>query len=305
MNAAITNAKTDPSSIDNYPSRGEKIKILDRKDPVIYSPPPSSETPAEMSPEEYRQFEQNGYLFYKGFFQGDELKEIQQEFDRLKNNADSFPEKEAIFELEGNALRSLFNVHRRDHYFSKLWKRPKLYDKASQILGSDAYIHQSRINLKPAFKGKEFYWHSDFETWHTEDGMPRMRAVSCLISLTENNAFNGSLMVMPGSHKKFISCIGKTPKNHHLKSLKKQEYGVPDEETLTQFAQTYGIESPLGPPGSVLFFDCNLIHGSGSNISHYPRSNIFFVYNSVENKLQAPFCGSDPRPEFIASREPA
>ena len=173
------------------------------------------------------------------------IKGIQEEFNRLVNSADTYPKDEAIFEPNSQALRSLFNVHRRDPYFLSFWKRPELYDKAKQILGSDVYIHQSRVNLKPAFRGKEFYWHSDFETWHMEDGMPRMRAVSCLIALTENNPFNGSLMVMPGSHKTFVSCVGETPANHHLESLRKQEYGVPDDASLKKLAGQHGILSPM------------------------------------------------------------
>jgi hypothetical protein len=43
---------------------------------------------------------------------------------------------------------------------------------ARQLLGSDVYVHQSRVNFKPGFNGQDFYWHSDFETWHAEDGMP-------------------------------------------------------------------------------------------------------------------------------------
>ncbi|PSN08523.1 ectoine hydroxylase, partial [filamentous cyanobacterium CCT1] len=50
-------------------------------------------------------------------------------------------------------------------------------------------------------------------------------------------------------------------------------------------------------------FDCNMMHGSSSNISPFPRSNVFFVYNSVHNRLVAPFGGTKPRPEFIAARE--
>jgi ectoine hydroxylase len=53
----------------------------------------------------------------------------------------------------------------------------------------------------------------------------------------------------------------------------------------------------------VVFFDCNTMHGSNSNISPYPRANLFMVYNSVENRLQDPPGGLKPRPEFIAARE--
>src|SRR3546814_3200003 len=51
----------------------------------------------------------------------------------------------------------------------------RLAGVARFLLDDTVYIHQSRLNYKPGFQGKEFYWHSDFETWHVEDGMPRMR----------------------------------------------------------------------------------------------------------------------------------
>src|SRR5690606_39163792 len=156
-------------------------------------------------------------------------------------------------------------------------------------LDSEVYIHQSRVNLKPGFHGKEFYWHSDFETWHVEDGMPRMRAVSCSILLTPNTPYNGPLMLVPGSHKQYVACVGRTPEDHYTQSLRRQEFGVPDDDSLARLVEQGGIEAPTGPAGSLLLFDCNTMHGSSSNISPFPRSNLFFVYNSVENRVQAPY----------------
>ena len=109
-------------------------------------------------------------------------------------------------------------------------------------------------------------------------------------------------MVVPGSHKTFVSCVGQTPDNHYKDSLRKQEYGVPDKESLTKLVNDGGIETPVGGAGSVLLFDCNIMHGSNSNITPYPRSNIFMVFNSTENKIGAPYSGQQPRPDFIASR---
>ena len=133
--------------------------------------------------------------------------------------------------------------------------------------------------------------------------MPNMRAVSCSILLTDNSEHNGPLMIMPGSHQYFISCIGETPANHYKKSLRKQEYGVPDPDSLRFLADQGGIRSMAAPAGSVVFFDCNAMHGSNSNISPYPRSNAFFVYNSVENTLNSPKYGLTPRPEHVATRD--
>lgn len=50
-------------------------------------------------------------------------------------------------------------------------------------------------------------------------------------------------------------------------------------------------------------FDSNSMHGSGSNITPLPRSNIFIVFNSVDNALVEPFAAARPRAEFVASRD--
>jgi ectoine hydroxylase len=144
--------------------------------------------------------------------------------------------------------------------------------------------------------------HSDFETWHIEDGMPRMRAVSCVIALTANYEFNGPLLVMPGSHERYVPCVGETPADHYKHSLRKQEYGIPEPQALMKLAEEYGIQSITGEAGSVMFFDCNLMHGSNSNITPYPRINAFFVYNSIENQLELPHGNLSPRPNHIAAR---
>lgn len=52
----------------------------------------------------------------------------------------------------------------------------------------------------------------------------------------------------------------------------------------------------------VLFFESNIMHGSAGNISPLPRSNVFFVYNSIYNKLKKPFGDAKARPEFLGNR---
>jgi ectoine hydroxylase len=287
--------------MDLYPSRVDSNPvILERKDPVIYTKNPQE---GLLDAEQLNFYQKNGYLFFEPFFSKEEVQELRNELKQLWNaNQDSNVE-EVIREPESREIRSIFAVHRTNEIFKQLSLNQRLTDIVKQILGSDVYIHQSRINYKKGFTGKEFYWHSDFETWHVEDGMPRMRAVSCSISLEDNYHLNGPLMVIPGSHQYFISCVGKTPEGHYQQSLRRQEYGVPDQDSLTWLVNQHGIATATGPAGSVVLFDCNIMHGSNGNITPLPRSNVFFVYNSVENKLVQPFSGQTPRPEYIASRE--
>lgn len=285
---------------DVYPSRmGARPELTERLDPVIHPGGPVS----RLSAEDEASFERNGFLFFERLFKPEEISRLNQELRRLTSSERMRSREECITEPGSEVVRSIFRVHRLSDVFDWLSRDARLLDVARHILGSEVYLHQSRVNLKPGFNGKEFYWHSDFETWHMEDGMPRMRAVSVSLALTENYAFNGPLMVIPGSHKTYVACVGETPEEHYKQSLKKQEYGVPDHESLKRLADQGGIVAPTGPAGSAVLFDCNTMHGSNSNITPYPRSNVFFVYNSVENALLDPFCGLKPRPEHIAARE--
>jgi ectoine hydroxylase len=288
---------------DTYQSRVDnETAIVLRQDPIVYSDP-RAEVPHGLTHHQLKNYQKNGFILLKGLFSEEEAALFLKEARNMTADPKIRSRDEAIAEPGSDEVRSVFMVHRLNELYRQVVADVRLVNIARQILGSDVYIHQSRVNLKSGFFGKEFYWHSDFETWHVEDGMPRMRAVSCVVLLTENNEFNGPLLLMPGSHTQYISCVGETPDDHYKQSLKKQEYGVADPAALAFLAERGGIQSMKGPAGSVVFFDCNAMHGSNSNISPYPRANLFFVYNSVENTLEAPRGGLKPRPEFIATRE--
>lgn len=291
-------------SQDVYPTRTPKsAAILARQDPIVYDRKSSEQQVVRLNATQRAAYEQDGFLLMPDLFNQEEVTFL---FDAMQNMRDEFTNagrKEVIAEPGSGEVRSIFNVHRLNEIFANLVRDPRVLNVAREILGSEVYIHQSRINYKPGFNGKEFYWHSDFETWHSEDGMPAMRALSCSILLTDNSEANGPLMVIPGSHQHYVSCMGETPDENYKKSLKKQEVGVPDEILLRYLADMGGIKSCTGKAGSVIFFDCNTMHGSNSNISPFPRSNVFFVYNSIDNQLQAPISSLVPRPEFVAARE--
>lgn len=287
---------------DVYPSRvSSEPKIEERKDPVLHG---TAEQLAKgpLSKGQVSSYEKNGFLLLENLFSDDEVEKMKSELNRIWKESESSPSPHVIREPESEEVRSVFAIHQTDDAFNKVSRDARIQGAAKQVLGSDVYVHQSRINFKPGFKGKEFYWHSDFETWHVEDGMPRMRAVSFSILLDDNVPYNGSLMLVPGSHKHYITCVGQTPDDHYKQSLRRQEYGVPDQESLTWLVNNYGLAMPSAKAGSVLMFECNTMHGSNSNITPLPRRNVFMVYNSVENALSDPFSGGKPRPDFVAAR---
>ena len=286
--------------VDMYRSRcGATSELRERHDPIIYG---RWNPQAPLTQRQVEFYERNGYLILKNVFIDDEVKRLQEEAQSLIADPAAMNQETIITESGGNEVRSIFAIHQQNTLFARLAADQRLAGIARFLLDDIPYIHQSRLNYKPGFAGKEFYWHSDFETWHVEDGMPQMRALSMSVLLADNNENNGPLLLIPGSHAIYITCVGETPEEHYRTSLRKQEYGVPDCDSLRHLASMHGIEAMTGEAGTVVMFDCNIMHGSNSNITPFPRSNAFFVYNACSNALVEPFGPKTQRPAFVADR---
>jgi len=296
----MNNALAENIRNDLYPSRtGQTTTILDRIDPAVYNR--NFIRQYSLDTQQLEQYESDGYLLIRNYIPKEIIHEITNELGRLSADKSIRELESVITEPDSNEVRSLFNLPQISHVFNNISRSSEILDIVMQLLGGSVYLHQSRINIKPAFRGKSFPWHSDFETWHVEDGLPRMRCLSCSIFLTENNPYNGPLFVIPGSHKYYVSCAGETPENHFRVSLKKQYYGSPDEPALGQLLAGKQINGCFGEPGDLLIFDGNIMHGSPDNISNIPRTNLFLAYNSCGNPPQDPFCGMKRRPDFLAN----
>ncbi|MFC7810879.1 ectoine hydroxylase [Streptomyces olivaceus] len=291
---------TTTNVTDLYPTRGATEVATPRQDPVVWGSP---DTPGPVSQGDLQALDRDGFLAIDQLIGPDEVEVYQRELERLTTDPAIREDERSIVEPQSKEIRSVFEVHRISEVFAKLVRDERVVGRARQILGSDVYVHQSRINVKPGFGASGFYWHSDFETWHAEDGLANMRTISVSIALTENYDTNGGLMIMPGSHKTFLGCAGATPKDNYKKSLQMQDAGIPSDEALTKMASEYGVKLFTGKAGSATWFDCNCMHGSGDNITPFPRSNVFIVFNSVENTAVEPFSAPIRRPEFIGARD--
>ncbi len=287
---------------DLYPSRSIcETFLLARKDPVIWH---EGSVPSAIDPCLASRFARDGFLLFENLLDDAEIGNLRTHFSSMRELMLEQSDPRIVREPKSSVVRSIFAPHLDDRVSRQLMRHRQIIPWVEYLLGGKAYVHQARVNFKDRFDGESFAWHSDFETWHCEDGMPQMRALSCLIMLDDNNEFNGPLMVIPGSHLQYVACSGLTPDENYLTSLRKQTVGVPSNEVIaTLAALNGGVQSIKAAAGSVLLFDCNLLHGSANNMSPYPRSNLFFVYNSVENHLHVPFGGTRPRPEHVAHRK--
>lgn len=250
----------------------------------------------QLSSSDLGSYSKHGFLLLQNWLDDEVINAVRQE-------AVALAEKESdarVFEPGGRAVRAIHGCHLENEVMQRLVRHPKLLQPAIQILQSDVYVYQFKINLKVGLDGQSWPWHQDFTHWFEEDGLPEPRAVNVGIYLDAVTRFNGPLFIIPGSHR-----ASKQP------SVEQESIGwsakyradikyTMDSEQVKRLIQKYGIQSTEGPPGSALFFDINVAHGSASNISPFDRWLLIITYNSVKN---IPNLKHDPRPEFLVGRD--
>jgi ectoine hydroxylase len=270
---------TAPRVADPYPTRiAGDPELIDRTDPSVWGDLSTAAGPIDQAT--LASHHVRGYSVHPDLLSVAEVDAYRDELARL--TADARDDERVVRSRSGDVM-AIYEVHETSELVAELVCDPRVLDRARQVLGSAVHIHQSRIACLPGFHGEGAYWHSDFEVWHAEDGMPAPRAVSMSVPLTGQQ----ELMAMPGSHRTFVP----TPR------------GVPTQEHLTTLAAAYGIDRVTDAAGSVLMLDANLMQGSADNITPFPRTTISVVFSSVENPLDAPFAGGAPRPTFLANRD--
>lgn len=233
------------------------------------------------------QFDHDGYLVLDQLFTAEEAGLLRREADHLF--AASRPE---VVREKNGAPRTAFAVQNWSEPYRRLARHPRLIEPAMQLLGSQIYIHQFKINAKAAFDGEVWQWHQDYATWAADDDMPSSRAMNLAVFLDEVNEFNGPLMFIPGSHRD-----GKLDAVHDTWTTSYPLWTA-DHQTVARLVEAGGIVAPKGKAGTALLFSGTLMHASAPNLSPWHRNTVYVTANSVENAIRR-----FQRPDHIAHRD--
>jgi len=230
----------------------------------------------KLTEKQIKEFNDNGYVVCQDLFKPEEMKIIKDALNQVLSDETERPEvaREAVT----NVPKLIYGADKYNEIFAKLVRHPRWIEPAKQIVGSDVYIHQLRINPRKPFEGGGFWWHQDFGTWHFEDGMPTSNALMIAFFMDDVYECNGPMLVIPGSHK-HGEVVETIPDRYE------SGYTVMDisRNTVSDLAKKGGVKTLTGLEGSVMFMHCNLLHASGNNVSPYPRTLLFINANSVNN----------------------
>ena len=187
-----------------------------------------------------------------------------------------------VIERGSGVVRTAMGLHLRDALFADLVRHPRLIEPARQVLGEPIYVQQVKVNVKAAFSGEIWQWHTDFATHREEDGVRAPLALNLHILLDEVTEFNGPLYFLPGSHRE----------SERAASLDEETTSYPlwvtDDDRVREMAKRSGIVAAKGNPGTVLLFHDTLIHGSPNNMSPWDRAIFSLIVNPVSNAYTKP-----------------
>jgi ectoine hydroxylase-related dioxygenase (phytanoyl-CoA dioxygenase family) len=260
-----------------------------------------------LTSKQIRDYQRDGFLTLPDYFTEAELEVLLRELPGLFS--EDSPRR--ILEKSG-AVRSVFASHWTNEAFRRLSLLPRMIEPARQLLESEVYVHQFKINAKVALEGDVWEWHQDFLYWHKEDGMPQPRVISMALFLHEVNDFNGPMLLIPGSQRGGMIDIPPDARFDDrgdglsydspfwMPSLTADLKYKLDRQTLNRVLRDSHIVATKGRAGFVVIFDGNTLHASATNLSPLDRVSVFISYNSVANPLaEMP----RPRPDFIANRD--
>ncbi len=250
--------------------------------------------------EQLKQYDEQGFLRLPGLIDHELIAELKAESDihirRIEGDGptsgDTEPRMHFVKELTGE-VRTLFGLHREIEPVRRVIRLPQITGPLKQLLGGDAYVYHSKLNVKDAFEGAVWLWHQDYGYWQFDGVDDRMASV--MIMLDRTTIHSGCMLFVPGSHKWGVL-------EHH------------SDETTTSYKQwcvtipvlRERLESPddmvaaTGEPGDVWFFDCNVLHGSGHNLAPSSRQALIFACAHIDNRAKGV---EEPRPDWVVDRE--
>jgi ectoine hydroxylase len=255
----------------------------------------TSESDVQLDADQIAQYRRDGFLVFESLFDEHETAQLVRVYERDRE----VPGDHRILEPDGTGVRAVYASHLRQPAFAALIRAARVLGPVQQLLSTDVYLYQFKINAKPAFGGNMWAWHQDFAAWQLADNLPAPRLVNVAYFLDDVTEYNGPVIFVPGSHR------GGLMRDARSQRARSEQHLDPDDIALglaemTALVDSFGMASPKGPAGTVVFFDPQIVHGSAVNMSPFGRRLLIMTYNDVANP---PRPVGEPRPAYVVGRD--
>ena len=219
-------------------------------------------------------YQENGYAL---------LPEVINELPDFEVLIDQDTEK--VYEKDDSTLRSIYGFQNNSKFIEWLKSCSLIKEITQTLLGEQVYLHQTKVNLKNQNESSVWPYHRDFPFWKVFDHFPDNQFLNVVVYLDDVFEGSGELKVIPKSHNHFLAREAQDEQiDYSLEGSASSDllFSFSADE-LEMFGSSYGIDSTIGRKGSLLIFNPNLIHGSGSSSIDYSRKIMILTFNTCSN----------------------
>lgn len=233
--------------------------------------------PAQPSRDDARErYRRDGYLLCGGFF-ADEIGMLSDLVDR--NRGRLLEREDVTIDSRGGEASNLGYLGKGDDAISAFANTARIVSLVSGLLGDRVYLLKGRLNVKWGDSVPERVggWdpHQDRAAWARE-GLPGDAALTACIAVDDSRAENGTLEVIPGSHR------GGILEHTGIEA----GYGIPEPVVAPLLARA-GRRPMEMEAGDMVLFSGDLIHLSRPNLTDRRRALLFLTYNALGNSPPA------------------
>ena len=215
------------------------------------------------------EYMKKGYVSFPALLDGEELKTLLNEIDRISLGNTLASHDKTRLEMEpqqgpeGRLVRRIYEPCKHYAPFRELSEAPKLLDAVESLLGPNLLLHYSKINMKPPSIGSVVEWHQDLSYYPLSNSS----SLAVLIYLDDADVGNGCLQVIPGRHN--------DPLLNHCKD------GYFMGKVVEPIDESRAV--PLeGKAGTAIFMHCMTPHASVTNRSNRPRRTLILSYRAAD-----------------------
>jgi ectoine hydroxylase-related dioxygenase (phytanoyl-CoA dioxygenase family) len=211
-------------------------------------------------------FREEGYVIDPAFFGEDEVTAMRLELERLMGagqlrNVSTNGDGATHSAKRQNLQICPLTPHSR--LFRSLGWANKVVDVVRALIGDPVVRQLDQCFWKPAQSGAPTNWHQDNAYFKLPEAV---KGTGMWIAIHEATAANGTMRIIPGSHKQEYEHSRDPDSDHHIRAY-------PDEENAIH------IELP---PGGVLFFNYGVLHCTGRNETDHPRAGVAYHFLNAD-----------------------
>lgn len=231
-----------------------------------------------LTDQQIQQFQQAGYTAVPDFFNQREVQALQAEVERFKREGlvrNVATEGDGETPSKTKANLQLIPLYDKSDLIRALPFDERVKEAITQLIGTPALLHLDQMFLKPGQRGMGTSWHQDNAYFKISDPL---RGTAMWVAIHDATVANGTIHVIPGSHKEQYEHSRDPNSNHHIYCSVPEESAVPIELKA----------------GGVAFFCYGTAHSTKANQTERERAGMAFHFLHRDYVSQARMAEEKP-----------